>query len=171
MGKEGPLFIRRESGVVVPDNGRARKDIGEMFGIDIRARVIDKLRAFGFLPDGHELTFFSRGQKHNGSQARYFVEEAVGEHMVYVSFLDPNSQTTVHTHDEPIHESYIWLAGESFLRRDKDVHKLGQGQEVIRVSPGSVHQLTTRQHASLALIVMENAALVTADKLHIPASL
>ena len=77
----------------------------------------------------------------------------------------------MHAHDEPISENFLWLAGASFLRRDKDTHKLARGQEVIRVSPGEVHQLTTRGEASLALIVMENAALVSSDKLHIPAAL
>lgn len=172
MGKEDPRFIRRESGLITPSNGQVTSEhINTMFGIDLKERVMGKLRAFDFLPAGHELTFFNEGRDHNGSQARYFVEEAVAEHMVYVSFLRPNSQTTVHTHDEPLFENYLWLAGESFLRRDNDMHKLGQGQEVIRVSPGSVHQLTTRGKASLALIVMENAALVPADRLHIPVEL
>lgn len=172
MDKESPRFYRRESGLIALNNGHViSEDIARMFKIDLRERVVGRLRAFGFLPDGHELTFFGKGQEHNGSQALYFVEEAVAGHMVYVSFLGPNSQTTVHTHDEPLFENYLWLAGESFLRRDNNIHKLGRGQEVIRVSPGSVHQLTTRGEASLALIVMENAALVPADRLHIPATL
>ena len=172
MDKETPRFNRRESGLAVPNNGKVTsEDIAAMFGIDLRERVLAKLRAFNFLPDGRELTFFGKGQAHNGSQARYFVEERVAEHMVYVSFLGPNSQTSIHKHDEPIFESYFWLGGESFLRRDNDIHRLAQGQEVIRISSGSVHQLTTRENASLALIVMENAAHVPADKLHIPATL
>lgn len=171
MDKENPRFYRRESGLIVPDNGQVTsEDIDVMFGIDLRERVINRLRAFGFLPDGHELTFFSKGQEHNGSQALYLVEEAVAGHMVYVSFLSPNGKTTIHKHDHPLKENYFWLAGASFLRIDGDVHELRQGQELVTVPSGSVHQLTTRGEASLALIVMENAAQVPADRLHIPVS-
>lgn len=169
MDKENPRFTRRESGLIAPRNGEVTsEEVGAMFGLDLRGEVVDRLRAFDLLPDGHKLTFFEKGQEHKGSQALYLVEESVGEHMVYVSFLGPNSKTTVHIHDEPLSETYVWLGGESFLRRDNDIHNLRQGQEVVRVSPRSVHQLTTRQHPSLALIVLENAGLVPADRLHIP---
>lgn len=169
MGKEDPRFIRRESGLNVPRDGRVTiQDIGVTFGINLRERVIDKLRAFNFLPDGHELTFFSKGQGHKDSEAWYFVEEQVEGHMVYVSFLTPNSKTSVHKHDHPLKENYFWLAGVSFLRLDGDVRELRQGQELITVPSGSIHQLNTGGEASLALIVMENAACVPADKLHIP---
>lgn len=173
MNKEvAPGFKRRESGVIASNNEHVTSgDIDTLFGIDFKERVINRLKAFGFLPDNHQLAFFDVGRAHKGSQALYFTEEQIEGHMVYVSFLKPNSQTTVHMHHEPIFENYIWLGGASFLRRDNETHKLGQGQEVIRVSPGKVHQLTTRDEASLALIVMENAGLVPADKLHVPAVL
>ena len=66
MGKEDPrIFYRRESGLTVSSNGRVTgEDIRGMFGIDLRERTIDILRASGFLPDGHELTFFDVGQAH-----------------------------------------------------------------------------------------------------------
>ena len=168
MGKEIPRFSKRESGLIIPNNRQITSEgIAAMFGIDLRERVIERLRAFDPLPDGYELTFFSKGQEHAGSQALYLLEEHVAENMVYVSFLSPDSKTSIHKHNYPLKENYFWLAGASFLRVDGDVRKLRQGQEFITVPSGSIHQLTTRGEASLALIVIENAASVPADKLHI----
>ena len=171
MINEAPHFSRSESCLTIPNEQVTSDDFAVMLGIDLRSMVVDRLRAFNYLPDGHELTFFDKGQEHKGSQALYLVEEAVAGHIIYVSFLRPDSKTTIHKHDHPLQENYFWLAGTSFLRLNEDVRELKQGHEFITVPSGSVHQLTTRGEASLALIVMENAALVSADKLHIPATL
>lgn len=167
MGKENPLFNRRESGFLVPNNSQITSEgIARIFDIDLRGIVVDKLKALEFLPDGHELTFFNNGREHKDSQALYLVEEPVGKHMIFVSFLSPNSKTTVHRHEEPLTENYYWLAGKAFLRLEENVHELRQVQELIKVPPNSLHQLTTREEASLVLIVLENAALVHGDRLH-----
>lgn len=167
VGKENPYFNRRESGFFVPkDNRVTSESVSIMFGIDLKERIVDISRVFNLFPDGHELTFFKTGKEHKGSQALYLVEESVGEHKVYVSLLGPNSKTSIHKHDEPLVEDYYWLAGTSFLRLNDGIHELSEGQETISVPSENIHQLATREEASLALIVLKNGAKVPEYRLH-----
>ncbi len=145
-------------------------DIQKIFGVDYKRVVSGMLEDFGLLPEGHVLNFFETPIEHSGSRARYFLEELVGPNKIYVSFLDSKSVTTRHKHQPPIVESYFQLAGSSFLRIDNDFRELKKGS-VLSVLSDISHQLTTREDPSLVLIVMRNASLVSADRLHIPVTL
>lgn len=142
-------------------------DIKKIFGLDYKKVVADVLGNLGLLPDGHALNFFKTPIEHKGSKARYFLEELIGPNKMYVSFLDSNGKTTRHKHQDPIRETYLQLAGSSFLRIDDDFRELRAGS-ALTVLSDVPHQLTTREDPSLTLIVMKNAALVPADRLHIP---
>ena len=143
------------------------EEIRKIFNIDYKRLVMDTLNLVGFFPYGHTLNFFDTPKRHKGSEALYFAEEMVGEHMIFVSFLDSNGVTTRHKHQEPIRENYFQLAGSSHLRLGDNLHELKAGS-TLTVPSDTFHQLTTRENPSLVLIVMENAISVPRDRLHIP---
>lgn len=99
---------------------------------------------------------------HEGSDARYILEQSVGPHMLYVPVMGPNGHTTQHFHEPPIVEKYKPIIGQLFVN--------GQPvpQEGIAILPGEVHQATTEDEGSLTIIFMENGATKSAEERHKP---
>jgi len=143
-------------------------DIQEIFEIDYRQLVEDILNKADIFQTRGQLTFFHIPKRHKGSEAYYLVEEMLnGGHIVYLSYLKPDSKTTVHKHPDSITESYFQLAGSSFLKLDNNFLELRQGY-ALTVLQDAPHQLITRDAPSLTFIIMRNAGLVQPEKLHIP---
>ncbi len=145
-----------------------KEDIFEKFGFDYRPIVIERLRHWNNLPEGHKLKFLDRAELHEGSSGLYLLEEIVGNSWVFVQAMLENGISTEHKHEDPVIELYDPLAGQSSLNVD------GVGQELnpgipFEVLSGQVHFLKTENKPSLNLLIMKNSADIPRNKLHIPA--
>lgn len=140
--------------------------LAEMFGPDYKERIECKAAGLGIR---EKLVFFDFPKSHNGgSQALYIVEQYVGNDLVLASVLEPNMKTSKHHHEAPmLREIYFHIAGESFVSVDGKKFPLNREQNLIEVPLGVSHQVRTQEDPALTLIIMENARLVVAGRLHI----
>lgn len=155
------------SHIVEPERPITAQAVMEIFGFDYRSVVRDIL-GNRYKLDVEGLNFFDTAARHLGSQALYLLEQPKGEHMIYVSYLPPNSITSEHEHADPIREVYSPLAGTSLLSVEGDLHELTAEKGVLVVDPGQGHQLRTTSEPALTLIVMKRAAGIPLERLHIP---
>ena len=91
----------------------------------------------------------------------------MGEHWVFLSFLESNKITSEHSHESPVEELYDPLAGNALLLTDGEPRELSREKGPLVVFAGQFHQLKTGETSILTLIVMKNSAGIPRDKLHI----
>ncbi len=139
------------------------RDVMTIFGFDYRPLVIERLRRHGVNASKQELRFLDTGLRQKGSQELCFLEQVVGEHRVFLSYLGPNSTTTRHFHTYPVEELYEALAGKTFLTICQVTHELNTENGAVVVPPGEPHHLKTGENPALILSIMR-------DKLPIPPS-
>lgn len=163
-------MTRIESGILIPENLSkriTRADIIKRFGFDYVPVVVERLRYWGKLPEGHNLNFFSTAEAHKGSSGLYLLEEIVGDNWIFLQAMFEGGVSTKHKHGERVVELYDPLAGESLLSVDGKT-KLLEAKKPLEVLPGQVHQLQTFNKVSLNLLIMKNSAHIPRSKLHIP---
>lgn len=97
---------------------------------------------------GSEALYFIDGQRING-----------GDTVIYVSYLPPNSVTSIHFHNIGT-EEYRLQDGEAIL------NGLELTEDMRPVEPGLIHQVTTGERPALLLLLMKGVKDVPDDKLH-----
>ena len=109
-----------------------------------------------------ELEFHYPPLPHNGSDARYILEQEVGGEVVLVGVMPPNGTSTWHSHEEPIEEIYYPpLEGQLFVNGNPVL------DEGITIFSNTKHRATTDTNkGALTVIVMENGALKRPEERH-----
>lgn len=98
------------------------------------------------------------------SGAFYLVDgEVREEHVVYVSFIPPNSKTSQHAHPG-FEEEYYPVAGRLHVMMNGREEKI-EGPFAVR--PGVRHQGVTHEAPALTVLVMRNAARVPKEERHV----
>lgn len=165
---EGDVYIpKKDTQSSVVGDKISRDDIVKKFGFNYEQVVVERLRCWGKLPEGHKLKFFEVAKSHEGSSGLYLVEEIIEDSWIFVQAMLNNGISTRHKHGENVIELYDPLAGESFVTVDGKEYRLDAGIP-FEVFPGQVHQLKTREKPSLNLLIMKNSAHIPRNKLHIP---
>lgn len=166
---EKGLFRLKDPSIPVKSeqNKVSAQEVISTFGFDYKPIVKERLKAHGVDFNDQDLNFFEIAQPHDGSNAVYLLEQIIGEHWVFLSFLSSNRITSEHSHDSPVEELYDPLAGNALLLIDGESSELSKEKGPLAVSAGRFHQLQTGETPILTLIVMKNSAGVSRDKLHI----
>lgn len=135
---------------------------------DHKQLIAEKIARLDIPLSESELEFLEPPNRHNGSDAVYFLEQFIGDDWVLASHLEPDNKTSRHKHVEPMGtEQYYWLAGKAILNVEGEDMPLDSEYNFRAVSLGKSHQLRTENSFALTLIVMKNARSVPPEKRHV----
>lgn len=148
------------------------RDVMEKFGFDFREKAHRKLTEHGINIDRQELEFFEAAKPHMGSQALYFLEQKVGNHRIYVSYIPEKATSTEHMHDSkhnpPVIEIYDPLGGVLGLLVDGKRHEVSETGGPFVVNPGHYHQVSQSEgNESIYVIVLKDSAGIPDEEVHI----
>lgn len=134
---------------------------------DRKAYLLDYLIKIGIAGQEHSDFIHKDPLPHEGSQALYFAdyyihrEEMDKIDRVLVSWIQPNSMSSRHYHEDPLVEDYHPLAGQLYLNEEPIP------PEGIRVKPYTIHRASTKETEAVTLIIMKNAGRFPEDRQHI----
>ncbi len=163
------------SEISIPDRRLVTsRDVMEKFGFDFGIKAHGKLRDHGIMVNMQELQFLETPKMHKGSQALYFLEQKVGNHRIYVSYIPENGKSTEHTHDPiykpKISEIYAPIGGILGLLVDGKQYEISEANGSFIVDPGHFHQVQQGNNASINVIILQNSAGIPDEEVHIPRS-
>lgn len=141
-----------------------QKELTLAFGENNRELAMAQLRTLGV--DLPEERVFCDPHLHEGSQAIYIADFYAGKNRVLISYLRPNSHTSIHHHEKPIIEEYYSLAGALYLNGEM-IPKEGLVVWPSGRRRKTVHTAIAGNEGALTLIVMRNAKKVPAKRQHI----
>lgn len=166
------------SGLLVPDTAlfvqerriMTSRDLMDRYG-DYKNKTYRQLISYGIEIDRQGLDFFETAKMHKGSQALYFLEQKIGEHRIYLSYVPKNGKTTEHMHDPkynpPVIEIYHPIGGNLGIFIDRKEHRHGAEVPVV-VYPGQLHQVSqSEDNDSFNLIILKNSAGIPDEEVHI----
>ena len=107
-----------------------------------------------------------------GSMAQYYVERYDGNNKVFCHFLNPNEETSVHSHptDPPLSEIHCVIGTQHTYREDIGWTKqrgTTENPAIMRIPAGIAHFSMTREKWAVTSIVLINAKLYPEDQQHI----
>lgn len=136
-------------------------DLQKIFGQKYKDEVLRKLLELGLFKKNNLPKFSDPPGRHKDSEAYYLIEVDKGNKIIYVQYLPPNSQSSEHSHDEPVEEDFYVVKGTVYVNNIE----ISEGQN-FTVKPNTFHMAETRDKHALTILVTRNVEGKPRDQLH-----